>query len=186
MEYIFLLQSSLNKVRTQGISYNALIWPDQLHRMMPCVTSNARMANNTPSCLGAAVPIIFHESPWVAIILAELPTTLFLSLRQSVLQPLPLWSAYSSCHLVLWLSTSTWQAPLMTITFVLRLTGRKQLTLSLASYDGTGAMRLRNSYFFFLFCLGVILIYSPRSYEAGAFLFRPCVDSLRPWTMIFP
>ena len=41
---------------------------------------------------------------------------------------------------------------------------------SLESYDGTGAMRLRNSYFFFLFCLGVILIYSPRSYEAGAFL----------------
>ena len=43
------------------------------------------------------------------------------------------------------------------------------LALSLASHDGTGAVRLINSTFSFPFCLGVILIYSPRSYEAGAF-----------------
>ena len=68
---------------------------------MPCVTINARMANSTVSRLSAAVPIIFHESPLVAIILAGLLTTLFLYLRQSVLQPLPLWSAHSSCRFCL-------------------------------------------------------------------------------------
>ena len=61
-------------------------------------------------------------------------------------------------------------ASLVPITHVRRLTGRKQLALSLASLYGTGAVRLINSTFSFPFCLGVILIYSPRSYEAGAFL----------------
>ena len=68
---------------------------------MPCVTSNARMASSAASCLCAAIPIIFHESPLVAIILARLLTILFLYLHQSVLQPLPLWSAHSSCRLCL-------------------------------------------------------------------------------------
>ena len=56
---------------------------------MPCVTSNARMADSTASCLDAALPIIFHEYPLVAIILAGLLTILFLYLHQSVLQPYP-------------------------------------------------------------------------------------------------
>ena len=37
-------------------------------------------------------------------------------------------------------------------------------------YTALMLMRLINFTFSFLFCLGVILIYSPRSYEAGAFL----------------
>ena len=65
---------------------------------MPCVTINARMANSAASCLYAAVLIIFHESPLVAVILAGIPTTLFLYLRQSVLLPLPHRSAHSSCR----------------------------------------------------------------------------------------
>ena len=105
---------------------------------MPCVTINARMANSTPSCLSAAIPIIFHESPLVAFILAGLPTTLFLYLSQSVLQPLPLWSAHSSCRFV-WNHGFNMEAILVPITLVLRLTGRKQLALSLASPYGTGA-----------------------------------------------
>ena len=106
---------------------------------MPCVTINARMANSTVSCLYAAIPIIFHESPLVAVILAGFPTTLFLYLSQSVLQPLPLWPAHSSCRIIHWLPTSVGEAWLVTITLVLRLTGRKQLALSLASLYGTGA-----------------------------------------------
>ena len=71
-------------MRTQGDGYYSLLWPDQLHLLMSCVTSNARMANSTGYCLGAAIPIIFHECPLVAIILAGHPTTLFLYLSQSV------------------------------------------------------------------------------------------------------
>ena len=111
----------------------------QLHLLLPYVTNNARMANSTGPCLGATVPIIFHEFPLVAIILAGHPTTLFLYLRQSVLQPLPLRSAHSSCRFDYWLPTSVGGAWLVTITFVLRLTGRIGLALSLASRYGTGA-----------------------------------------------
>ena len=81
-----------------GSCYYSILCFDKLHLLMLCVTSNARMANSTDSCLSAAVPIIFHESPLVAIILAGLPTTLFLYLRQLVLQPLPHRSAHSSCR----------------------------------------------------------------------------------------
>ena len=115
---------------------------------MLCVISNARMAGSAASCLGATVPIIFHEFPLVAIILAGHPTTLFLYLSQSVLQPLPPWSAHSSCRIIHWLPTSVGEAWLVTITLVLRLTGRKQLVLSLASLYGTGTDALINSYFF--------------------------------------
>ena len=81
-----------------GSCYYSILCFDKLHLLMLCVTSNARMANSTAFRLSAAIPIIFHESPLVAIILAGLLTTLFLYLRQSVLQPLPLWSAHSSCR----------------------------------------------------------------------------------------
>ena len=96
----------------------------------------------------AAIPIIFHEFPLVAIILAGHPTTLFLYLSQSVLQPLPLWPAHSSCRIIHWLPTSVGEAWLVTITLILRLTGRKQLALSLASLNGTGADALDKLYFF--------------------------------------
>ena len=81
-----------------GYFYYSLLRSNQLHQLMPCVTSNARMADSTVSCLYAAIPIIFHESPLVAVILAGIPTTLFLYLRQSVLLPLPHRSAHSSCR----------------------------------------------------------------------------------------
>ena len=121
-----------------GYFYYSLLRSNQLHQLMPCVTSNARMADSTVSCLYAAIPIIFHESPLVAIILAGFLTTLFLYLHQSVLQPLPLWSAHSSCRFV-WYHGFNMEASLIPITLVLRLTGRKQLALSLASIYGTGA-----------------------------------------------
>ena len=133
-----------------GSCYYSLLRSDQLHLLTPCVNSNARMANSTMSCLCATVPAIFHKSPLVAIILAGLLTTLFLSLRQSVLQPLLLWSVHSSCRFV-WYHGFNMEAILVPITLVLRLTGRKQLALSLASHDGTCADALINSYFFFLF-----------------------------------
>ena len=73
-----------------GSCYYSHLCFDQSHLLMPCVTINARMANSTMSRLSATIPIIFHESPLVAVILAGFPTTLFLYLSQSVLQPLPL------------------------------------------------------------------------------------------------
>ena len=84
-----------------GSCYYSLLRSDQLHLLTPCVNSNARMANSANSCLSAAIPIIFHESPLVAVILAGIPTTLFLYLRQSVLLPLPHRSAHSSCRFCL-------------------------------------------------------------------------------------
>ena len=94
--------------------------------------------DSTPFYWSAAIPIIFHESPLVAIILARLLTTLFLYLHQSMLQPYPsgllihrvvsVWG----CHLNM-------EAFLVPITLVLRLTGRMQLALSLTSLYGTGA-----------------------------------------------
>ena len=117
---------------------------------MPCVTSNARMANSTAFRLSATIPIIFHESPLVAIILAGLLTTLFLYLHQSVLQPYP---SGLLIHRVVsvWGCNLNMEAFLVPITLVLQLTGRMQLALSLASHDGTCADALINSYFFFLF-----------------------------------
>ena len=73
-----------------GSCYYSILCFDKLHLLMLCVTSNARMANSTAFRLSATIPIIFHESPLVAVILAGFPTTLFLYLSQSVLQPLPL------------------------------------------------------------------------------------------------
>ena len=147
---MYLLRSYLNRVRTQGYCYYSLPCYDQVHLLMPCVTSNARMANSTVSCLCAAIPIIFHESPLVAIILAGLLTTLFLYLHQSVLQPYP---SGLLIHRVVsvWGCNLNMEAFLVPITLVLQLTGRMQLALSLASHDGTCADALINSYFFFLF-----------------------------------
>lgn len=137
--------------------------------MMPCVTSNARMANNTPFCLSAAAPSSFMNFLWL---LLSLPSFQLPSSCLCVNQCCSLYPSGLLIHRVVSVSHPciNMEAILVPITLVLRLTGRKQLALSLASYDVTGAMRFRNSYFFFLFCLGVILIYSPRSYEAGAFL----------------
>ena len=60
-------------------------------------------------------------------------------------------------------------ASLALITFVLRLTGRSNW-LFLPFHNGTVTYALSTHTFSFYFNLGVILIYSPRSYEAGAFL----------------
>ena len=170
MTNTYSILSPLNRVRTQVYGYYSLLWPDQLHRLMSCVTSNARMANSTPSCLGAAVPIIFHKSPLVAVILAGLshhPLLVSASIGIAAFTPLV------CSFIVSFLPGTTCfniEAFLVPITLVLQLTGRMQQALSLASHTALVLMRLTNSYFFFLFCLGVILIYSPRSYEAGAFL----------------
>ena len=70
-----------------------------------------------------------------------------------------------------WWCRLNMEASLIPITLVLWLTGRIGLALSLASIYGTGADALDKLLLFhFYFNLGVILIYSPRSYEAGAFL----------------
>ena len=60
-------------------------------------------------------------------------------------------------------------ASLALITLVLRLTGRNDWLFP-AFHNGTGTYALSTHTFSFYFNLGVILIYSPRSYEAGAFL----------------
>ena len=60
-------------------------------------------------------------------------------------------------------------ASLVLITLVLRLTGRSNW-LFLPFHNGTVTYALSTHTFSFYFNLGVILIYSPRSYEAGTFL----------------
>ena len=59
-------------------------------------------------------------------------------------------------------------ASLVLITLVLRLTGRSNW-LFLPFHNGTVTYALSTHTFSFYFNLGVILIYSPRSYEAGVF-----------------
>jgi hypothetical protein len=59
-------------------------------------------------------------------------------------------------------------ASLVLITLVLLLTGRSNWLFP-AFHNGTGIYALSTHTFSFYFNLGVILIYSPRSYEAGAF-----------------
>lgn len=60
-------------------------------------------------------------------------------------------------------------ASLVLITLVFWLTGRSNW-LFLPFHNGTVTYALSTHTFSFYFNLGVILIYSPRSYEAGAFL----------------
>ena len=153
-----------------GSCYYSNLCFDQLHLLMPCVTSNARMASSTASCLWAANPIIFHESPLVAIILAWLPTTLFRYLHQSVLQPLHLWSAHSSCRFC--------QSPLSQHGSILDTHHACSPAHWQKATGSFSCIHIRHwcwcawktLTFSFYFNLGVILIYSPRSYEAGAFL----------------
>ena len=135
---------------------------------MCCVYSHARMASSTSLCLGFAVPIIFHESPMVAFILCH-----------ASYYPLPV-SAFigvAACHpfsLLIHLVVSYLRyrlnmgASLALITLVLRLTGRSNWLFLFHNCTDTYALSTHT--FSFYFNLGVILIYSPRSYEAGAFL----------------
>ena len=116
-------------------------------------------------------PLPFGYLHFADIVDAVLLTTLSLHLLTNRCHSLlPIWSAHASCRLVLWLPTSALGAWLMAITLVRRLTGRIPLALSLAYPIGTVPSALVNSYFFISILSWPILIYSPRSYEAGAFL----------------
>ena len=136
---------------------------------MCCVYSHARIASSTSLCSGFAVPIIFHESPMVAFILCwasyyPLPVSAFTSVAACYPFSLLIHRVVYSLRYRLNMGAS-----LALITFVLRLTGRNNWLFP-AFYNGTCIYALSTHTFSFYFNLGVILIYSPRSYEAGAFL----------------
>ena len=134
---------------------------------MCCVCSHARMASSTSLCLGFAVPIIFHESPMVAFILCRLLTILFLSQRLPVQQPvIPLACSF----IVSLLSEVPSQHGSVPGTHHVCSPAHWQKQLALPSITALVPMRYQLITFSFYFNLGVILIYSPRSYEAGAFL----------------
>ena len=100
----------------------------------------------------------------------SLPSSLYLGTNRCHSR-LPLWSAHASCRLNLCMPTSAWVAWFVTITHVLRLTELNPSgSFSSISYRHCAVSACELLLFHFYFNLGVILIYSPRSYEAGAFL----------------
>lgn len=136
---------------------------------MCCAYSHARMASSTSLCLGFAVPIIFHESPMVAFILCH-----------ASYYPLPVYAfiGVAACHpfsllihrvVAVWGTVSTWEHSWHSS----RLFSGSLAEATGSSFHSITAlvpMRYQLITFSFYFNLGVILIYSPRSYEAGAFL----------------
>ena len=138
--------------------------------------------------LYTATPFPFMDLYFADIVDAALHTTLsqYLCTNRCHSRS-PLWSAHASCRLNLCMPTSAWVAWLVAITLVLRLTGSIGLALSLASPIGTVPSALVNSYFFIsYFVLAYTYLFSAKLRSGCLFKFRPCVDCLRPWTMIFP
>ena len=138
--------------------------------------------------LYTATPLPFVYLHFADIVDVALLTTLSLYLCTNRCHSLlPIWSAHASCRLNLCMPTSAWVAWLVAITLVLRLTGSIGLALSLASPIGTVPSALVNSYFFIsYFVLAYTYLFSAKLRSGCLFKFRPCVDCLRPWTMIFP
>ena len=155
---------------------------------MCSVSKDARIADSAAYCLCTASLLPFGYLHFADFVDAALLTILSLYLCTNRCHSrLPLWSAHSSCRWDLWLPTSTLVAWLLTITLVLRLTGWIHLALSLASPIGTVPSALVNSYFFIsYFVLAYTYLFSAKLRSGCLFKFRPCVDCLRPWTMIFP
>ena len=136
---------------------------------MCCVCSHARMTSSTCLCLGFAVLIIFHESPMVAFILCwasyyPLPVSAFIGVAACHPFSLLIHRVVYSLRYRLNMGAS-----LVLITLVFWLTGRNNWLFP-AFHNDTCIYALSTHTFSFYFNLGVILIYSPRSYEAGAFL----------------
>ena len=128
------------------------VWPIAQHRV--CVL---------PS------PSSFMNLLWL---LSSLPGFLLLSSCICVNRCCSLYPSGLLIHRVVsvWGCHLNMEAFLVPITLVLRLTGRLGWLFLLHPYTALVLMRLINPTFSFYFNLGVILIYSPRSYEAGAFL----------------
>ena len=135
---MYLLRRFPEQARTQGYFYYSLLWPDQLHLLMPCVTSNARMASSAALCLVLPSPSSFMNLLWLLLSSLGflLPSSCIYVNRCCSLYPtgLLIHRVVSVSHPCLNI-----EAILVSITLVLRLTGRKQLALSLASLSGTGA-----------------------------------------------
>ena len=116
-----------------------------------------------------------HYLSWISILLTllmqrfSLPSPLYLCTYRCH-SLLPLWSAHASCRLDPWLATSTLVAWLVAITLVLRLTGLNPSGSFSCTFYRTVLSALINPNFFLSILSWPILIYSPRSYEAGAFL----------------
>ena len=106
---------------------------------------------------------------------------------------LPLWSAHSSCRLVYWSPTSTvkqawWPSRLFS--------GSLETCWALLSLICWWflirhcAMRYTHSTFsrhnFNFNHMVLYYLFSAKLRSGGLFWFWPCVDCLRPWTMIFP
>ena len=113
-------------------------------------------------------PLTFMNLQWLLSSYAGHLTILFLSLCLSVVAACHPFSLL--IHLVVYSLRYRLNmgASLALITLVLRLTGRSNWLFLFHNCTDTYALSTHT--FSFYFNLGVILIYSPRSYEAGAFL----------------
>ena len=131
-----------------------------------------------------SVPIIFHESPMVAFILCwasyyPLPVSAFIGV--------------AACHpfsllihrvVAVWGTVSTWEHSWHSS----RLFSGSLAEATGSSYSITALIPMRYQLILFLSIL-ILALYSFILREVTKrvpFWFRPCVDCLRPWTMIFP
>ena len=136
------------------------------------VSKKARITDGTAYSLYTATPLPFVYLHFADIVDVALLTTLSLYLCTNRCHSLlPLWSAHASCCLVLRLPTSVWGAMVddhhaCSPAHWLNPSG----SFSCISYWHYAVSACELLLFHSYFNLGVILIYSPRSYEAGAFL----------------
>ena len=135
------------------------------------VSKNARIADVAAYCLCAATPLPFVYLHFADIVDAALPATLFRYLWQ-----IGVTACYPSgrlMHLVVWIFVDHFCQGSMvgdrhacSLVHWLNPSG----SFSFISYRHYAVSACGLLLFHFYFNLGVILIYSPRSYEAGAFL----------------
>ena len=139
---------------------------------MCCVSKDARITDGAAYSLWTTLPLPFGYLHFADIVDAALLTTLSpASLHKSVSQPItPL---VCSCIMSFGLLVVHFYLGSMVVdrhacspAHWLNPSG----SFSCISYRHCAVSACELLLFHFLFCLGVILIYSPRSYEAGAFL----------------
>ena len=151
------------------------------------VSKKARIADSAAS--------VYVLPPHYLSVISILPTLLMprFSLPSSCISALIGVTAYyplvcscimSSGSLV---AISVREAWLVTITLILWLTGLNPTdSFSCISYRHCAVSACELLLFHFYFVLAYTYLFSAKLRSGCLFKFRPCVDCLRPWTMIFP
>lgn len=152
---------------------------------MCCVCSHARMASSTSSVWALPSPLSFMNLQWLLSSYAGflLSSSCLCVYRCSSLV-IPLACSFI-LSFILWGTVSTWEHPWYS---------SRLFSGSLAEATGfffhsiTALLPMRSQLILFLSIL-ILALYSFILREVTKrvpFWFRPCVDCLRPWTMIFP